>query len=97
MKYLLVIPPSVETVVAHLSPEIKRRLRNALEAIQEDPHLGKPLREELSGFRSFRVNRYRIVYRIHHGKIEIQVIDIALRSVIYEHVLNWLRHQQGEK
>lgn len=91
MKYRLIMPTSVQETIAHLSPNSKRQIRAALEMITEDPHLGKPLRDNLADLRSFRVNRYRIVYRIHHSKIEVQVIDIALRSIIYERVWSLIR------
>ena len=87
MNYRLIIPPAVEQSLVHLSPNLKKKIRAALEAIREDPSLGKPLKDELKGLWSYRVSRYRIVYRIHHYQIEIQVIDIALRSVIYERIV----------
>lgn len=96
MKFRVVIPPAVEAMIAKLSPELKRRIRFALEVIQEDPYEGKALRDDLAGFRSYRVSRYRIIYRIHYGKIEIQIIDIALRSIVYERVVTLIRSMQKD-
>jgi len=87
LKYRLVIPPAVEGIISRLSPNLKSKIRAALEALREDPHLGKPLKDELRGLWSYRVSRYRIVYRIHHGRIEIQVIDVGPRNLIYKRVL----------
>jgi len=87
VKYRLVIPPSVEQTLAHLSPSLKKKIRSALEEIRENPFLGKPLKDELKGLWSYRVSRYRIIYRVQHHLIEIQIIDVALRSVIYEHIV----------
>ncbi len=75
MKYRILIPPFVEETIRILPPSLKNQIRAGLEVIQEDPHSGKPLREDLRGFWSYRVNRYRIVYRIEHRRIEIQIID----------------------
>ena len=91
MKYHVLIPPLVEKTLSRFPPLLKGRIRAALEAIQEDPNLGKPLKEELRGLWSYRVNRYRIVYRIVHDRIEIQIIDIGPRAMIYEKVLFLIR------
>ena len=95
MKYRLVIPPRVEQIILALPPNLKRKIRSALEAIREDPHLGKPLKDELRGLWSYRVSRYRIVYRIHHRHIEIQVIDVGPRNLIYERAIEAIREQKS--
>ena len=95
MKYRLVIPPHVEQTILHLAPNLKRKIRAALEAIREEPHLGKPLKDELRGLWSYRVSRYRIVYRIHRGRIEIQVIDLGPINLIYARVLEAVREQKS--
>lgn len=96
MKYRLIIPPSVEETIAQLPPNLKRKIRSALETIREDPHLGKSLKDELRGLRSYQVSRYRIVYRIHHGRIEVQVIDIGPRNLIYERILEAIKEQKSQ-
>lgn len=94
MKYRMVIPPLVEETIRILPPSLKNQIRAGLETIQEDPHSGKPLKDELRGLWSYRVNRYRIVYRIEHRFIEIRVIDLGPRTVIYDRVLTWARHNR---
>lgn len=96
MKYRLVIPPHVEQTILHLALNLKRKIRAALEAICEEPHLGKPLKDELRGLWSYRVSRYRIVYRIHHGRIEIQVIDLDPRNLIHERVFEAMREEKPQ-
>ena len=91
MKYQLVIPPSVEETLVHLPPRLKKKIRAALQEIQEDPHLGKPLRDKLKNLWSYQVDRYRIVYRIYHARIEIQVIDIGHRNIIYQRITDFLQ------
>ena len=48
-----------------------------------DPKAGKPLKDELEGLRSFRVSRFRIIYRVAEPG-EIQVVSIGPRDAIYE-------------
>ena len=91
MKYLLIIPPEVEESIAHFHPLLKRKVRYALQEIQEDPLLGKPLKGPLEGLRSYRVTRYRIVYRVVRRKVLVEVIDIGPREMIYERILQILR------
>lgn len=54
---------------------------SALEAILGEPTSGKQLRGELAAYRSFRVGKIRIIYRV-KDKI-IEVVAIGGREVIY--------------
>jgi mRNA interferase RelE/StbE len=80
---ILSVPNFLVPFIQGLHPEIKRKIKGSLKTLVEEPHSGKPLREELEGFRSFRVSRFRIVYQI-APKGEIQVIAIGPRERIYE-------------
>ena len=75
------LPLEVAGVVRSLHPNIKRKIRSALETIQADPMSGKQLRGELSGYRSFRVGKLRIIYREKDRIIE--VVAIGPHEVIY--------------
>jgi mRNA interferase RelE/StbE len=76
------IPNEVARLIGGLHPELKRRVRSALGEIVDDPAVGKPLREELAGLHSFRVGRFRIIYRITEAAIE--VVAVGPRSSIYQ-------------
>jgi mRNA interferase RelE/StbE len=69
--------------IRNLHPEIKRRVKAALKAILSDPDRGKSLRNELEGLRSFRVGRFRIIYRKPSEGI-IDIVAIGPRKYIYE-------------
>jgi mRNA-degrading endonuclease RelE of RelBE toxin-antitoxin system len=75
----------VQVWLAALAPDMKRRVRAALRALESggrDLDL-KPLRGELEGFHRLRIGHYRIVY--HHGKGQTIHLDYAdLRDEIYE-------------
>lgn len=62
--------------------------------ILSDPHSGKALKEELSGLRSFRIGRFRIICRIAPGK-EIEIIAIGPRENIYRETYLLLRKEPG--
>ncbi len=81
--YQLRVSDDLAALIRGLHPELKRKVREALALIVENPTLGKALKRELEGLRSFRVNRFRIIYS-QGEKREIQVIAIGPRDRIYE-------------
>ena len=81
--YRLRVPDHLAGFVRGLHPEIKRKIRGSLKIIATEPNNGKPLKDELKGLRSFRVSRFRIIYRIAEPK-EIQIVAIGPRDRIYE-------------
>jgi mRNA interferase RelE/StbE len=74
-----------------LHPDLKRKIRSALDDIVDDPTVGKPLRDELEGLRSCRVARCRILYRVAGAVIEI--VAVGPRRTIYEET--WRRVRRG--
>ena len=91
----LTIPDDVAALVRTLHPRIKRKVRSSLQYILSDPYSGKALIDELKGLRSFRVGRFRIIYRITDKK-EIEIIAIGPRERIYEDTYRILRKEQKE-
>ena len=89
------VPNLLVLFIQGLHPEIKRKIKGSLRTLLAEPHVGKPLREELEGFRSFRVNRIRIVYQIDTNG-EIQVIAIGPRERIYEATYRLIRKERRD-
>lgn len=59
-----------------VNPKIAKRIDDLIQSIQLDPEKGignpKPLKHNLSGFWSRRINReHRLVYKIENGAIRI--------------------------
>ena len=79
----LLIADHAAAVLRNLHPDIKRKLKSAFHVIAADPYAGKALNEELDGLRSYRVSRFRIIYRL---KLEqhIEIIAVGPRERIYE-------------
>lgn len=90
-KYTVIVPPEVAETVRHLPPALKSKIRAAFHLIAENPYQGKALKEELAGLFSFRVNRYRIVYRIVQDKIQVQIVDLGRRINIYQRVTSKIK------
>jgi len=82
VRHRLRAPPQIAALIGGLHPQIKKKVRSALERILH-PLCGKALRDELDGLRSFRVGRFRILYRIAAGRV-VELIAIGSRERIYE-------------
>jgi len=77
----LAVAPEVAEVVRVLAPNAKRKVREAIEAIRDDPTIGTELVRELRRLRRLRVGQFRIVYRI--GSRQVQIVAIGPRATIY--------------
>ena len=49
----------------------KERVAMVVEDLAVNPLLGKKLKGEFEGLRSFRLGRYRMIYRFSHDYLEI--------------------------
>lgn len=54
-----------------------------IDDLKENPHLGKPLGRELLGRYSYRINVYRIVYKISSVDNLVTIITVGNRSKVY--------------
>ena len=75
------VPGDVASLIRGLHPDLKKKVRSALDAVVADPSVGKALRDELAGLRSCRVGRLRIIYRVAGSVIEI--VAVGSRATIY--------------
>ena len=73
-----------------LPPEIRRAAREGLRELAKNPFLGKELERELSGFRSYRFMRWRIVYKVDVENKVVTVRDIGPRGTVYERFAEYL-------
>lgn len=87
MSYRVLIPPHVEAQITRFHPDLKRKIRSALDDLSRNPYQGKPLKEELKGLFSYRTTQYRIIYSIHRRILEVHVVAIGPRKTIYQNVL----------
>lgn len=85
------VPGDVASLVRGLHPDLKRKVRSALDAVVADPSVGKALRDELAGLRSCRIGRLRIIYRVAGSVIEI--VAVGPRATIYAET--WRRVRRG--
>ena len=62
----------------------KKLIKQALNDLCLNPHIGNDLQEELYGFKSFKIKRYRILYTINEEKRFIQIFYVGHRKDVYE-------------
>ncbi len=67
---------------SRLPPNLKFLVRRAMDDIREKPEIGKSLEEDLAGYRSYRIGKYRLIYRITEDRLVLEAV--GPRSDIYE-------------
>lgn len=83
--YRIQLTPEAARLISHLHPEIKRTIKESLKALQQSPYSGDDLEEELSGFKSFKPKRYRILYTVDDENKTIHIYYVGHRRDVYDH------------
>ena len=83
-KWKMRFTPESSRLLSKLHPENKKRIKQALTELRQNPHTGKDLQEELSEFKSLRLKQYRIIYSIDEEENFIQIYHFGRRRDIYE-------------
>ena len=83
-KWKMRFAPESSRLLSKLHPENKKLIKQALTELRQNPHTGKDLQEELSGFKSHRLKQYRIIYNINEEKNFIQIYYVGRRRDVYE-------------
>lgn len=81
--------------IRNLHPDIRKTVRKALDQILSNPNVGKALRDDLTGLRSYRIGPYRVIYRIDAEAIAI--VNIGPRSSIYDETLRLIHESEASK
>ena len=84
----LIVPDPVAQFLRNVHPHLKRKVKASLRLILDAPHAGKELKDELAGLRSFRVTRFRIIYRVRKNIVEI--VAVGPRERIYQETFRLL-------
>ena len=82
-QYKIKTSDEIANLIRGTHPLLKKKIRSALTIIVNNPDIGKSLRDELTGLKSYRVSTFRIIYRISSRQC-IELIAIGPRKTIYE-------------
>jgi len=59
-----------------------------------DPEIGKSLKDELEGLKSYRISRFRIIYRISPKKT-VEIAGVGPRKKIYEETYRIIKKESN--
>jgi len=82
----LKVPDEVAETIRKMHPLLKKKIKASLQMLLTDINIGKALKYELAGLRSFRVGRLRIIYRVASARI-VEIVAIGSRENIYQEAL----------
>ena len=82
-EYRLLYSATSRRQIANLHPVIKSIVRSRLDRLRRDPYIGKQLERELSGYRSLRARRFRILYKLNEDDECLQIHYVGHRKDIY--------------
>ena len=80
----LTFTPEAAKLLSRLHTESKKLIKAGLTELRQNPYLGDDLQHELSGFKSYKIKRYRILYDINEEEGVIQVYSVGHRRDVYE-------------
>jgi mRNA interferase RelE/StbE len=66
------------------SKKLFSRFMNAFDIIADNPYLAKPLVGNLSGYYSYRIGDYRILFEIDRKKLIVYIEKISHRNIAYK-------------
>ena|SRR5712691_3436493 len=84
MKWKIIILPIAEKLLAEIKDKrVQESIRQRINRLEYEPDKqGKPMREELIGYRSIRAvgQRYRILYAVEDQKVIVIVVALGIRK-----------------
>ncbi len=84
MIYRVVILPAAQDMVLKIADRrIQEKFLERMTALASDPEMqGKPLGDDLSGYRSVRAvgQRYRVIYRVEGSTVVVMVVAAGIRK-----------------
>ena len=78
-----ILPAAQDMVLKIADRRIQEKLLERMTALAGDPELqGKPLGDDLAGYRSVRAvgQRYRIIYRVERSAVVVVVVAAGIRK-----------------
>jgi mRNA-degrading endonuclease RelE of RelBE toxin-antitoxin system len=92
-RYLARYTPEAAERIRKLHPHIKREIRDGLRTLLNNPLAGRTLHSELSGYWSYRVRTYRVIYQVNEDHMSLDVVFIGPRRNVYEELRALLLEQ----
>ena len=81
--YKVFLKESAKKTLKKLDNSQRKTIIKKLRNLEKNPELGKPLLGNLKGFRSLRIEKFRVIYIFFQEKLIISVLEIGHRKNIY--------------
>jgi mRNA interferase RelE/StbE len=95
-RFKLRVPDEIAALIRSMHPLLKKRIKAALSEISSDPYCGRALKADLSGLRSFRIKKFRIIYRVSHNN-EVSIVALGPRKYIYEETFRIIKREEEKR
>lgn len=82
--YCIIISPEAKKGLKTIAKIYRKAVAETIEALKDDPHLGKPLTRELTGRYAYKIHVYRIIYKINHRDKIVYILTTGHRGTIYQ-------------
>ena len=82
-QYQIIIKPRAARNLGRLDRRMMERVARRIDALAQQPHLGKILKGRLKDKRSLRVGDFRVIYRLDTAQNQIVVENVGHRREIY--------------
>ena len=76
--------PECARLISKLPTDVKGLVRSTIDVLLLKPTIGTELVGELDGYWSYRVRRYRIIYRVNEKTSCMEVYHVGHRRDVYE-------------
>ena len=83
-KFGMKFTPETSRILSKFHPENKKIIKQAFKELRRNPYAGTDLQEELYEFKSFKLKRYHVLYRVNEKEKVIQVFHVGHRKDVYE-------------
>ena len=82
-QYQIVIAPRATRNLGRLDRRMMERVARRIDALAQQPYLGKFLKGRLKDKRSLRVGAFRVIYRLDTARHQVVVENVGHRREIY--------------
>ncbi len=82
--YQVIVAPEAKKGLKSIAKIYRKGIAEAIEALKDEPYLGKPLTRELTGRYSYKIGVYRVIYKINKKDKIVYIINVGHRSTVYQ-------------
>jgi mRNA-degrading endonuclease RelE of RelBE toxin-antitoxin system len=94
MTFRILYSETSRNQIRALNPELKPIVKRSIEKLEEDPFLGKAVERDLSGYRSLRTRRFRVLYKLDDESRTVQIHYVGPRKDVYELFKEYIRKEK---